>query len=359
LLYRHSVMDRVVGLSSPPWMKDNTNKRSGMAAPDIEVSSRELLRRRGERRISMRTMIAIAFTVPGLMFLPLLQGCSSSQSSPSAQTPSSAPQAQAQPPTQQQVPNPPSAKPGTKPAADDGAAGEQNTSSSASPSTNPAQEKPQPNAGGEADAAQEGGSSTSSRNGGGGDSPQPTGVAAQGGSRPDGSQGGSGAGNARTDKEQTTGLDRKLERSLEEFDGLLLEEQQRVAEAAGAARSGSSGSGGSGSGAAGQTGEGAAAADSNTGRDADATASGGSPDAPTGKPGEQQSGAAGATSSREDEQRPPIPSDIGDGGDDDVIARQLREAAMSEKDPELREKLWQEYRDYKESLGGKTRDNKE
>lgn len=41
------------------------------------------------------------------------------------------------------------------------------------------------------------------------------------------------------------------------------------------------------------------------------------------------------------------PADIPDGNDDDVVARQIREAAMNEKDPELREKLWQEYRKYK------------
>ena len=46
----------------------------------------------------------------------------------------------------------------------------------------------------------------------------------------------------------------------------------------------------------------------------------------------------------------PVPDDVGDGSDDDIVARQLREAAMAEKDPELREKLWQEYRDYKASL---------
>jgi hypothetical protein len=41
------------------------------------------------------------------------------------------------------------------------------------------------------------------------------------------------------------------------------------------------------------------------------------------------------------------PSDIPDGSDDDIVARQLREAAESEQDPELREKLWEEYRKYK------------
>lgn len=42
------------------------------------------------------------------------------------------------------------------------------------------------------------------------------------------------------------------------------------------------------------------------------------------------------------------PPDIPSGDDDDVVARQIREAAMNEDDPELREKLWEEYRKYKE-----------
>lgn len=42
-----------------------------------------------------------------------------------------------------------------------------------------------------------------------------------------------------------------------------------------------------------------------------------------------------------------IPKNIPDARDDDIIARQLREAAMQEEDPELREKLWQEYTKYK------------
>ena len=44
-----------------------------------------------------------------------------------------------------------------------------------------------------------------------------------------------------------------------------------------------------------------------------------------------------------------VPSDIPDGRDDDIVARQLREAAMKETDPELRERLWEEYRQYKKS----------
>ncbi len=44
-----------------------------------------------------------------------------------------------------------------------------------------------------------------------------------------------------------------------------------------------------------------------------------------------------------------VPADIPDGRDDDIVARQLREAAMKETDPELRERLWEEYRKYKQS----------
>lgn len=42
-----------------------------------------------------------------------------------------------------------------------------------------------------------------------------------------------------------------------------------------------------------------------------------------------------------------VPADIPDGRDDDIVARQLREAAQMENDPALREKLWDEYRKYK------------
>ena len=41
-----------------------------------------------------------------------------------------------------------------------------------------------------------------------------------------------------------------------------------------------------------------------------------------------------------------IPPDLPDAKDDDIVARQLREAAMAEVDPILKEKLWEEYRRY-------------
>jgi len=36
-----------------------------------------------------------------------------------------------------------------------------------------------------------------------------------------------------------------------------------------------------------------------------------------------------------------------------VVARRLRQAAQQETDPELKEKLWQEYIDYKRNAQGK------
>lgn len=39
-----------------------------------------------------------------------------------------------------------------------------------------------------------------------------------------------------------------------------------------------------------------------------------------------------------------------DPKDDDIVARQLREAAEKESDPELREKLWKEYEQYKQNV---------
>mgnify|MGYP001815517449 FL=1 len=44
-----------------------------------------------------------------------------------------------------------------------------------------------------------------------------------------------------------------------------------------------------------------------------------------------------------------IPDDIGTGQNDDIVLRQIREAAMNETDPVLREKLWDEYRRIRKS----------
>ena len=48
----------------------------------------------------------------------------------------------------------------------------------------------------------------------------------------------------------------------------------------------------------------------------------------------------------QEELRERTPEDIPITVDEDIIARQLREAALAEDDPALRERLWEEYRKY-------------
>jgi len=45
-----------------------------------------------------------------------------------------------------------------------------------------------------------------------------------------------------------------------------------------------------------------------------------------------------------DQASAPLPDDIDEGQGDDIVLRQIREAAMREQDPQLRDKLWDEYR---------------
>ena len=47
---------------------------------------------------------------------------------------------------------------------------------------------------------------------------------------------------------------------------------------------------------------------------------------------------------------PRVPEGIPSPQGDDIVAQQLREAAIAEQDPALREKLWEEYKKYKEGL---------
>jgi len=79
------------------------------------------------------------------------------------------------------------------------------------------------------------------------------------------------------------------------------------------------------------------------------TASGGGTAAPQTTGSGKTSGVG--QSGRGNTQTAAIPDDVSDSGDDDIVARQLRESAMKETDPVLREKLWDEYRKYKNQSG--------
>lgn len=154
----------------------------------------------------------------------------------------------------------------------------------------------------------------------------------------------------RNGAERTSILDAELEAGLGEFDQLLLREQERVRASAPRSASDSAAAGGaagSASGTAGSAGDGSlagVAGSASAGSSGDPSQQG--QDAAAGPPGAGQGGKGAGPHSGAQGQPPGIP----DGSDDDVVARQLREAAEQETDPELRRKLWEEYRNYKQGI---------
>lgn len=136
-----------------------------------------------------------------------------------------------------------------------------------------------------------------------------------------------------TPAEEVAILDAELERGTGDFDSMILDTQQeqreRQREGAGASR-------GNGPDSATTSGAG-----SSTGT--------GESDLPEYEPVAHAGGATGrrdAPAAGNAAVYSP-PDDIPSGDDDDVVARQLRELAMSEPDPVVRERLWDEYRKYK------------
>jgi len=138
-----------------------------------------------------------------------------------------------------------------------------------------------------------------------------------------------------TRAEQVAILDAELERGAGEFDSMILEEQTAARESAreqGDSRSRQD---------AGSSGGGEESAEEQGSYGGGMASSG----------GYGAGGGMGGGSRRdqipENTAKYPAPDDIPDGKNDDVVARQLREAAMREPDPAVRERLWAEYRKYK------------
>jgi hypothetical protein len=165
-----------------------------------------------------------------------------------------------------------------------------------------------------------------------------------------------GAGGAMTGDEQRATINRRIDGSLQAYDRRIREAQDALdkerektvgesgGEAGGNTSAGSAGGAGvMGGGAAGapRSAGGAAAPGGSAGGTGNSSASATSGGA-AGRSGGASGGGSGPAT---------VPGDISDGSDDDIVARQLREAAMKEKDAVLREKLWQEYRDYKKGAG--------
>ena len=161
-------------------------------------------------------------------------------------------------------------------------------------------------------------------------------------------------GQPHTQAEKTASMDKQLFIALGDFDELLLKEEQKLSarvpsqrESGAASRNGPYGSGG-----AGESGEGTGE------RNGTDTTSVGTEEASSNPTLGEQTVPAGTTSGAQ--------SNVGAGSadidhsaygapggklpppqDDDIVARQLREAAEKETDPELKNKLWEEYWKYK------------
>ncbi|WP_157976609.1 hypothetical protein [Parahaliea mediterranea] len=144
--------------------------------------------------------------------------------------------------------------------------------------------------------------------------------------------GGMGGSGPLTPAEQVAILDARLEQGTGEFDAMILEEQtaQRQAErdnpAPAPAQPEQAGGGSGGNSPYG--GDMADAGGYSTG-------------------GGMGGASRGGGQVPQNTAKYPPPADIPSGDDDDVVARQLREAAMREPDPKVREALWDEYRKYK------------
>ncbi len=166
-----------------------------------------------------------------------------------------------------------------------------------------------------------------------------------------------------TEADEVATLDSRLNASMGRFDEMLLQEVETLSEESAArdSRGSAGGRGGAGAGDAGgedsrgsaETGEGGRQ-EGSTSSSSGETASGESRERR-----ERTQTGVGATVMKDHPSgrgargsKPPskgnVPQDIPDGSDDDVVARQIREAAENETDPALREKLWDEYRKYKQ-----------
>jgi hypothetical protein len=123
-------------------------------------------------------------------------------------------------------------------------------------------------------------------------------------------------------------------------------ENQSVAQRA---ASGSQGSSSSSSGSQGSGGE-SSGQESSSQQSQSQSAQGGSGGGGAGaQQGENRNVATAGGAQEGGEDIIPVPADVGDGRNDDIVLRQIREAAMNEQDPVLREKLWDEYRRIKSS----------
>jgi hypothetical protein len=141
-----------------------------------------------------------------------------------------------------------------------------------------------------------------------------------------------------TDAQRKARLEGTLEKSVDDFDGVIAEEQREISTVG----RDTEGYGGGAAGGGGRVGLGKQGSGGTQGSGGGAQGSGGD--------GGGAGGGGGATASvdamSEEQKASRTPDDIPDLVSEDIVAKQLREAALAEDDPALRERLWEEYRNY-------------
>jgi hypothetical protein len=149
----------------------------------------------------------------------------------------------------------------------------------------------------------------------------------------EGQAGGVGQYPGESEAERKARLEKTLEESVGGFDEVLAEEQREIS-TVGRNTEGFGGTGGGGAGT-GRVGLGKQATGGVEGTGEVGTVA---------RPAEEREATVGGLSEEEIKSR--TPEDIPDLVSEDIVAKQLREAALSEEDPVLRERLWEEYRLY-------------
>jgi hypothetical protein len=143
--------------------------------------------------------------------------------------------------------------------------------------------------------------------------------------------GGVGQVPGETEAQRKARLEGELDKSVGGFDEVLAEEQREISTVG----RDTEGFGGGGAGGRGGVGLGKQATGGIEG---------------TGDVARTESAGRGSTPSidsmSEEEIAKRTPEDIPDLVSEDIVAKQLREAALAEEDPVLRERLWEEYRNY-------------
>ena len=133
---------------------------------------------------------------------------------------------------------------------------------------------------------------------------------------------------AETEEEKIRRLEKELEQALAQFDNCIVEESKSLEESGGGGAAASASTTASGENESENLKESSSTPSTSIMSDGDINL--------------EESNSRQLSSSNGS-----IPKDVALINDDDIVATQLRELAMSEEDPNLRDQLWDKYREYK------------